>query len=328
MKPADKKARPQSGRGLKSGIRGLSRVTPTRAVIIYNPTSGFVRHKSGYVGTMIELLRANGVEAEACPTSRPSDGADIARRAVERETDIVISHGGDGTVNEVVQGMVGGKTTLAVWSGGTANIVARELGLPWKKEDLAPIIGAGRSVRISLGRAILAAPSDLGDSITRYFIMVAGIGLDASVCREVNASLKRISGKFAFGVSAARHLATWTQTQFRLTVGDRTIQATFAVVANGAGYGAPVVLAPEARLDRDSFDVFALPLQTRNLTYVGEFLRCRRGGPQSTSGIVLRGNAVEATSDREVWVQLDGEVAGRLPARFEVVPEALSVIVP
>jgi diacylglycerol kinase family enzyme len=303
-------------------------VAPTRAVIIYNPTSGFVRHKSGYVATMIGLLRANGVEAEACPTSSPSEGADIARRAVTRGTDIVISHGGDGTVNEVIQGMVGGAATLAVWSGGTANIVARELGLPWRKEELAPIIGARRSVRISLGRATLASPSDRGDSITRYFIMVAGVGLDASVCREVSPSLKRLSGKFAFGVSAARHLLVWRQPPFKLTVGDRTVEAAFAVIANGARYGAPVVLTPGARLEEGSFEVFALPVQERNLAYLGELLRCRRGGPETTNGTAMRGGTVEAVSDHEVWVQLDGEVAGRLPARFEIVPEALSVIVP
>lgn len=287
-----------------------------------------MRQKAGYVGTMIELLAGHGIAAEACPTSSPSDAAAIAARAVTQGVDIVISHGGDGTVNEVIQGMAGGGATLAVWSGGTTNIVARELGLPWRKEELAPIIGAGRTTRICLGRATLRSARDDSEAVERYFIMVAGIGLDASVCRAVNPSLKRISGKSAFGVSAVGHLAAWRAVPFDVTVDGQVARASFAVVANGASYGAPVVLAPDAQLERESFDVFALPPQRRNVSYLSEFLNCRRGGPNSTSGSVMRGATVEAKSDGEVWVQLDGEVAGRLPARFEIVPDALSVIVP
>lgn len=299
-----------------------------RAVIIYNPTSGFVRRKAGYVQEMVDLLAGCGVEAEARATSKPSDCAAFARDAIAGGVGTIISHGGDGTVNEVLQGMAGSDAALGVWSGGTTNIAARELGLPSAKEDLAPILAAGKTMRVAVGRAVCRALRPDVSAVDRYFLMVAGVGLDASVCLGVSPRLKRLGGKFAFAVAAAKHLFTWRPGVFEIDVDGDRMQGAFALVANGASYGAPVVLAPDARLKDATFQVFALPAHTHNAGYLRDFVACRRGGPSRTSGALLTGARVEVTSSEDVYVELDGEVVGMLPAHFEAVPDALSVVVP
>lgn len=301
-------------------------MTTRRAVIIYNPSSGFVRKKSGYVATMVELLEQRGIHGEPFPTVRPGDAGAHSRESAAAGVELVISHGGDGTVNEVVQGMAGGNAALAVWSGGTANVIAKDLGLPSDMTQLADIIAAGNTKRISLGR--MTDPSRPNSQTGRYFVMMAGIGLDASVCREVNPGLKRLSGKFAFGISAMRHVKTWKGLPFMLTVGRDRCETAFAVVANGRGYGAPVCLAPDARLEDPFFQVFVAPKHVRNLSYLSDFLTLLRTSPEKVGSQLLEGRHVEAESEGTVWVHLDGEVAGKLPAHFDIVPGALSVIVP
>lgn len=289
-----------------------------------------MRRKAGYVQEMVDLLGLREIDAEARPTTGPHTAAELSRQAADDGVDIVISHGGDGTVNEVLQGLVGSDTLLAVWPGGTANVTARELDLPSPKESLAEVIGRGKTQRVAVGRAILQREGGetADERIVRYFLMMAGIGLDASVCRGTSQSLKRVSGKFAFYMSAAKHLVTPAVPSFAVATDGRRFEAAFAVVANGSTYGAPVCLTPAAELESPHFEVYALPPAALNVRYVLDFLRCLLSGAVHSRGELIKCTSVEASASRTVWVQLDGEVAGVLPATFEIVPDAVSVLIP
>jgi len=174
---------------------------------------------------MIGLLSERGFDAEAHATAGPDDAAQLAGAVVAAGADIIISYGGDGTLNEVIQGMAESQTALAVWPGGTSNVVARDLGVPFDVEELADMIGVGRTRRIALGLAkagsdfavpgsgfrVPRARNSNRDSgankepgasnpepgttnsepgtAGRYFLMMAGIGLDASIARSVNKKL-------------------------------------------------------------------------------------------------------------------------------------------
>src|SRR5215472_5423126 len=185
----------------------------TQAAIIYNPNSGRASDRTEIVQAMVRLLRERGMHASALATSRPNEGVELAGKAIASGADIIVAHGGDGTVNEIIQGMAGTEARLAVWAGGTANVVARDLGMPSRMHRVADVIRAGKDKRISLGVAtgpgcveLPGARIDNAHGPRRYFFMFAGIGLDASICRTVNAKLKRITGQFAYLVSGIKHL--------------------------------------------------------------------------------------------------------------------------
>lgn len=304
-------------------------MTIRNAEIIFNPTAGRSVRRALDADAMVRLLRDRGVTAEARPTTGPSDATRLARDAASRNVDVIVSYGGDGTLNEVLQGIVGTQTGLAVWAGGTANVVARDLKMPDSIEQLADVIAAGKTKRITLGLARRENAAEPGTALEqRYFFMFAGIGLDASVARRVNSKLKRKTGQLAFWIEGLKHIVTWRPELFSIEVDGKRYESVFAVIANGRGYGGGLCMAPEANLESPSFDVYIVPRRMNNLAYLFDLIACVRGTTARTNAKIVRGSRVVANSSKEPWVEVDGEVIGPLPMAFDAVPEAVSVIVP
>ncbi|HWX42445.1 MAG TPA: diacylglycerol kinase family protein [Blastocatellia bacterium] len=306
-----------------------------RAAIIYNPNSGRASDRAETVQSMLRLLAARGMQASALATSQPNEGHRLASEAIAAGADIIVAHGGDGTVNEIIQGMIGTDARLAVWAGGTANVAANDLGMPSRMERVADVITAGKEKRISLGIAtgpgcerLPAATGNKPYQPGRYFFMFAGIGLDASICRTVDLELKRKTGQFAYLVSGIKHLFSWHPEPFTLEIDGKRYESAFALVGNGSKYGGGINMTPNARLESPWFDVYILPPDGHNLTFVFDLAGCLLGQPNRTRGTTVTGQMVKAESGGEPWVEVDGEVLGPLPMGFEVVPKALSVIVP
>ncbi|HJQ68790.1 MAG TPA: diacylglycerol kinase family protein [Blastocatellia bacterium] len=295
-----------------------------RATIIYNPMSGRPARRADNARLMAELLARSGISAEARATAGPDDATRLAREAVNAGSDIIISYGGDGTLNEVLQGIVGSSASLAVWAGGTANVVARDLCLPADIEQLADIIAAGKTSRITLG----LARSDQDEAKQRYFFMFAGIGLDASIARKVNRKLKRRTGEFAFWVEGLKHILTWRAETFVIDIDGKKFESVFALIGNGKGYGGGFCLAPNARLEEPMFEVYIVPKRATNFAYLRDLAAVARGNPAIKGVNIVKGRHVKANSSHEPWVEVDGELIGPLPMTFDVVPDALSVIVP
>lgn len=285
---------------------------------------------------MVELLKARGVEASAQATAGPDDATGIARQRVAAGDDLIISYGGDGTLNEVLQGMAGGESALAVWAGGTANVVATDIGMPTRLTGIADVIAAGKIKRITLGvttgdgdqRSAILGQSDPPPADRRYFLMMAGIGLDAAIARGVNKRLKRRTGEFAYWVVGARHLFTWRPEPFAVEVDGKQYESVFTLIGNGKGYGGGMCMTPKARLESDGFEVFIVPRMPKNISYLNVLAACMRGKPEKTSAITVTGHHVKAVSAHETWIEVDGEVIGALPRRFDAVPDSLSLVVP
>ena len=318
-----------------------------RATIIYNPMSGRPGRRAEDVQQMIGLLGRDGIKATAKATTGPDDASKLAGEAVAAETNIIISYGGDGTLNEVIQGIAGSQTALAVWPGGTSNVVARDLGVPFGIRQLADMITAGKTRRIALGLArrgskFMVQGSDLSHGAnlepetrnaepgtpSRYFVMMAGIGLDASIARSVNTKLKRRTGEFAYWLSGIRHLFLWRAEPFAIEVDGRSYQGAFALIGNGKGYGGGMMMTPGARLEEPWFEVYILPPLANNFKYLRALGACMRGKPDVAGVSLVRGKHIKANSAHEPWVEADGEIIGPLPMTFDIVPDALSVIVP
>ena len=328
-------------------------MTVRQATIIYNPMSGRPARRAEDVRQMIGLLEQRGISAESSATTGPDDATRLAREAAGAGFDIVVGYGGDGTLNEIIQGMVGSRARLAVWPGGTSNVVARDLRMPFDIARLADVIAEGKTKRIALGlargqgsevggrgkssgskNAISEASNADGrdesslDTRRRYFFMMAGIGLDASIARGVNKNLKRRMGEFAYWVTGLKHLFTWKAETFVIEVDGKAYESAFALIGNGKGYGGGICMTPHAQLEEPWFEVYILPPQASKLAYLRVLSACMRGQPESTNATLITGQRIKANSTHEPWVEVDGELIGPLPMTFDIVPDALSIIVP
>jgi YegS/Rv2252/BmrU family lipid kinase len=234
----------------------------------------------------------------------------------------VIVAGGDGTINEAIQGMAGTNARLGIIPRGTANVLARELGLPIDDEQALKIAARGKTREIYLGLAI-----DETTNERRHFVLMAGIGLDASVVQRVQPRLKKRIGKGAFWISGLSHLADWQPTPFTLEIDGQRYIGTFAAIGKAARYGGDLLITPGARLEEPQFEICLIETLSR-LRYLQLLSYAVRAGmPRNKPGVrFLKTTSVRATGDAPV--QVDGELIGQLPMRFEISPHSLDVIVP
>ena len=258
------------------------------------------------------------------PTTGPGTAGAIAWDHIEKGSDLVIAAGGDGTINETAEGMIGSHVPLAILPGGTANVLAMELKLGKRMSLVAERLNQCPARRISMGHLTC------GSDISRHFLLMAGIGLDAHIVHHVHLGLKAKTGKFAYWV------AGWSLFGRRLAQMDVEVDGheyptcSFALISKVRNYGGDFEIAREVTLLDDSFEVLLFQGRT-TIPYVRYFLGMIGKGLKGVRGVsVVRGRNVKLRQhdDRPVWVQIDGELAGRLPAEISIVPDALTLLVP
>ena len=314
-----------------------------RITLIYNPTAGTLRRAPELVYRLVAALEQQHLTVTLAPTKRAQHATELAREAVRAQIDCVLVCGGDGTINEAAQALVGSDTVLAVYPGGTANVLAKELKLPTEPEALAVLIARQQIRKISVGRAFKSGGklngkpggnhngdhnSNHNEDWQRYFLLMAGIGLDATIVHNVDAQLKKRLGTGAYLAAGLDFLARLPLTPFSITFNGARHQSTFAVISNAANYAAFFSLTPDAQLSEDHFKVCLFNSQSR-LAYLGYALLSTAGRHIHSPGVTYdAAQYISANSNDAALVQLDGEVAGHLPMGFENVPEALWVVAP
>jgi YegS/Rv2252/BmrU family lipid kinase len=293
-----------------------------RTCLIVNPNAG---RKAGVttnafgVDEARDLLMRHGIDAEIWCTERPGHATELARTAADEGYTLVIAAGGDGTVEEVAEGLVGTDVHLGVLPQGSVMNIARMLGIPRDLEAAAEVIKDRRVAKIDVGRASTSARS-------AYFIEAAGIGIDAGLFAYIN----QIDGG---NWRSLKPLLTfmWRYRPRRLTlrIDGRVhrFRALMVTIANGPYVGAALAVAPDAQLDDHKFDVEVftrfgkLELLTHLLSIAGGR---RRYNPKVKH---FRARTVEVIPDRPMMVHADSAPLATTPARFDVVPSALAVIV-
>lgn len=289
-----------------------------RATIIYNPLSGSGRLRLSQIDEARRWLQSHQIESECVVTQEPGHATELAAAAIAGGADLIIVTGGDGTLNEVLQAMVGSAVPLAIWPRGTANVLAKVLQIPGRFEDVMRVISSGREKHLTVGQAN-----------NRYFFLMAGIGLDASIIRHLNPTLKKIGGELAFWASGLKHLKHWKAPVFTLRVNNCEFPATFATLANAPEYGGGLRLAPQARLDTPWLDVCAVTTRSKLRYLVVHLPRAFVGHHIRHQDVIyLKAREAQAESSHEIWVQVDGELVGRLPMSFRAIPRAIRVLVP
>ena len=297
-------------------------MSPRKATLISNPKTGRYASRRRPVQELATQLESLGVKVDLKLTQGPGDATEIAARAARNGSADVIVAGGDGTINEAIQGLAGTNARLAIIPRGTANVLARELGLPLDDEQALKVVAQGKSRQIYLGLAI-----DETRNESRHFVLMAGIGLDASVVGRVQPKLKKRIGKGAFWISGLSHLADWNPRPFILEINDHKYTSTFAAIGKAAKYGGDLAITPGARLDQPDFEICIIETRSR-LRYLRLLSQAMRSGMPRNVPEVQFVNAVTVKAHGDAHVQIDGELLGRLPMRFEIAPHSLEIIVP
>ena len=283
------------------------------------------RKGQGPLDSAAAILRTAGHDLVLAPTPGPGAAAALAREWVERGAGLILACGGDGTINEVAEGMVHSSVPLGILPAGTANVLAHEIGLGRTAPKAAAQLAACVPRRISLGRVWTG-----GDARSRHFLCMAGAGLDARMVYNVSGPLKDKTGKLAY-VAAAIALAGARLAEFEAVVDGRCYTCSFALIAKVRNYAGDFAIARSVTLFDDTFEVvlFQGRLAAGYLRYlIGVVALKQNARMPGVTTLRAREVALRAPSDSRVHVQVDGEYAGRLPARIEVVPDALTLLVP
>ena len=272
------------------------------------------------------IFRNAGIETELQTTTAPGEATVMARRAVEQVRQLVIVCGGDGTVNEVVNGLACSQVPMAVLPAGTANVLAKELSLPWNLPRAAELIARAPYRRIALGLAI----PEKSSGEPRYFLSLAGGGPDGTLVAAVRPEIKLQAGILAYWQEGFRQLTRYDFPRFRTTTNGHTIDATLVVVGRTKNYGGPFKITTEADLMKPQFELAFVTTRSawRYIAYLPLLWAGHLRGAkhvQFHKATSLRCIAIDSS---HVLIQVDGEPAGRLPAEFRIVPDALTLAMP
>jgi diacylglycerol kinase (ATP) len=308
------------------------------AALIYNPASGqYSARRSAAIQDALDVMRSAGVETEEFETNSAGGGTTCAQRAIDAGCDAVVACGGDGTVHEVVQSLVGTNVALGVIPLGTANALASDLGLLGPPVKVTRALLNAKPVRVPVGR-IQFRDSD-GNKDSRYFVVAAGVGADALLMARMDAGLKRRLGYVLYLMEAFR---IWATDPFPLFEAAFTknghdsaraaeISQLLAVRVRSFG-GVLRELAPGSTLHSGKLNLLAFKTRNR-LRYLSFLLAVLAGRHTFLRDIELwNATSVECRprngSSSRIFVEADGEVLGSLPVRLEVVPDALTLLIP
>jgi diacylglycerol kinase (ATP) len=297
-----------------------------RVVVIRNPVAG--RWRERRFRAALAGLAAAGCRVDLRETTAPGDATRLAAEAAA-EADVVVAAGGDGTINEALNGLAApdtaGGAALGVIPLGTANVFAAEIGLDDSIDRAVAAIARGPLRPICLGVVGAGEGAEAG---RRLFGLMLGVGFDARVVAAVTPRLKRRLGKAAYVLHSLIRLVCYRDATFTVTVDGVDHRAASAIVANGRFYAGRYVSAPDARLDRDSFEVCLFTRGGRwNVLRYGAALLFGRLARLPDFEIVT-GRSLTIDGPAGDPVQADGDIVARLPLSVSVLDRRIAVAMP
>jgi diacylglycerol kinase family enzyme len=313
-----------------------------KAALLYNPDSGGSKQRQRELESALAVLRNGGVEADLVPAQSPHHAVEETRRAIDSGCDTIFACGGDGTIHNIAQVVASSSAALAILPLGTANALAHDLNLPLKVVAAAQASLHAVPRRIALGRVTY---SDLkGNPGMRYFVVAAGVGVDAHLFYKLHTGTKQRMGMAAYYAKAWQLWFSYPMTRFAAEYTEegphaaRQVEITELMAVRIRNFGGVLQeLAPGASLDRDDMRLVFCRTSSRlaYLAYVTRgLLRLRWTIPgidlvHSTSvSCTYRSLAGPSQEQHKIYVEADGELLGTLPAEITVVPNALTLLAP
>ncbi len=297
-----------------------------RAIFLVNPASA-----NGATAKRWPKLRARaaelGLRGDELLSEAPGHLTDLAR-GIAGEGRLLVVVGGDGTLNEVANGIAGTGAEVAVLPNGTGQDFGRTHGIPSRFDDAVEVALSGRAREVDLGRADFRGPD--GEEASRIFANVGSVGMSGAVARRANSMSKALGGRTTFYYALVREFARWKNTEVTVTCDGEERRGPMhdVIVANGRWHGGGMKLAPGADARDGLFDVVLIGDVTK-LDFVTTSPKLYSGGHIGHPRVdVLRGAVLTVEGASPLPLELDGEVAGTTPVRFEVLPGALLLRAP
>jgi YegS/Rv2252/BmrU family lipid kinase len=286
-------------------------------VIVFNPVAG--RRRAHLLWRVLDVLVANGIRLDLAETHRPGHACELAREAAQRGERMVVAAGGDGTIAEVANGLMGSPANLGVIPLGTANVMAHELGLPFSPQAVAAALAFGRTTRLWPGQVSAAQG-------TRLFVQMVGVGFDADVVHRMPFTLKKVLGKGAYVVQSLRELARYRFPTIRLRIDDQETEAASVVISKGRLYGGRFRLASDANPSEPGFSVVLFDWSGPSAAILyGSALPLNVLG--KAPGVrQIRARRIDFLQNQAVPVQADGDAAGCSPVWVADAPAPINVV--
>ncbi|MEW6188872.1 MAG: diacylglycerol kinase family protein [Actinomycetota bacterium] len=302
-----------------------------KLALIVNPIAGQGRAEKALPQVKRKLKEVFNLQIYR--TQRVGDGILTAKRALNQDCQIIVAMGGDGTVFEVVNGIIGSKAILGVIPCGTGNVFAAEMGIPFNLFRACEVILRGSARNIDVGRACPPSPLTPGAGKRvndRYFVLMAGVGFDAQIVQEVNPEVKRMLKDLAYILTGIKTLFTYKPTLMEIELdGEEKEKGYFVVVGNAKCYaGRYFSITTQASIEDGWLDICIFKKGD-----IASFVRY-------ITGVLLRkhlaysdvyykrAKRVQITASVSTLVQADGELIGQTPMHFAILPHAVSVITP
>jgi len=288
-------------------------------ILIANPAAQKASDKKVAIASY--YLQSKGYEVEVLFTRKRGDAENLATESLHRRPAIIIAAGGDGTFNEVVNGIAGSEIPMAILPLGTTNVLARECDVPDDVQGAMERALRTKPARISLGKITL---TDSAPNRSRYFILMAGIGYDAMAVHGTREPLKKLTGKGAYILSGMKIFLKFHPSPLTFHVDGKYYEGYSGIISNGSKYGGSFSVTPDARLINPVLYVCIFKGGRRSdiARYVfgiltGTHLNYRDVEYLKAEHVAITGSAP---------IQLDGDYLGMTPAKVEIVPNALNLI--
>lgn len=308
------KPRPESASRRIAYARALSR---PRVAVIYNPAAGLMQRRR--LGLFIKTLRRRGHDVILRKTERPAHATELAQQLAsgsDGPIDAIVAAGGDGTINEVANGLIGATVPLAIAPLGTANVMAWELGHG---------LGIRRAARLVEDGEVVALRPAIASG--RRFMLMASAGLDARTVAGVNKRLKRMIGKSAYVLAALKELTNPPGEPIRLQLDGENHEAALAVVTKARHYAGPFIIAPDAKLSDPTLTVIMIS-DPRRWALFRAALALAFGDVSTLPFVTLRrAERVRIEAPANEPIQSDGDIIGAAPMDIEVGTGSIRLIV-
>jgi YegS/Rv2252/BmrU family lipid kinase len=288
-------------------------------ILISNPVAK--RTSERKIEAAYRLLKSRGYKVEIVSTKYKGHAEGLAIEVIKRSPALIIAAGGDGTFNEVINGIAGSEIPIAILPLGTTNVLAKELDIPENVEGAMEIAVSRTPKTISLGKITIARQSSF---VTRYFVLMAGIGFDGEAVFGINETIKKFSGKGSYIFSGIRTLYRFNPGELTLLINGKSYSGYSAVIGNTAKYGGHYKITPDARLTEPILYVCLFKGKNRLdiLRYffgvlTGSHLRFKDVEYLKAKIVEIQGNA---------HIQIDGDYFGMTPAKVEIVPDIVNLV--
>lgn len=309
-------------------------------MIIVNPKSAAGSTQTRWANNAADLRTHFGAFSVAF-TKKPGDGIELAKRGVAAGRKFIIACGGDGTINEVANGILqtGEDVELGIFPSGTGGDFRRSLGMPANGREIAKSLRKGRTKKIDVGKVTFY--NHRNEQVSRYFLNVSSFGLSASINKRVKSTNffkwlpgNVLSGKSNFAFSTLQEVLDTEFTTIRVKIDEqpeRTLNTINFCVANAMFFGGGMKIAPNAKINDGFFDVINIgDIKTAKILfnayklYNGSHLDL----DEVKSTLAKRIEVYPFDKNQKIFIETDGELPGKLPAVYEIVPNALRIRVP